>query len=376
MKSPFRFPSIRWVLSWVLILGLFLELGLRIATAWKEPKGRFIWMLGKNRLEIMGQRDGYRFFTGRKNRTVEYGPLRIDFNNLGYRSREREILPKTPDRFRIACFGDSVTLGQHQNEYENTWPGALEVLVNETPASKRVEVLNFGMAHYTYSTNLVNLALIGEYVEPDIVVFLIGPNDFVCLYTREYEPDGSHDGQWLLPVADATWGFHPIGDILTKSRVGNLLYGTAARLLVALEATRLFNFKLSEENLPPRLEKMGDHIGTLCALSKALGATPVLCTYIYDEQRLREARGKNTDAFLGVLADVDDTLREVASRKGAVLVEAKDQMKDRPEYFLDDFHLSDEGGRKFARILMEGLRDRGLLPPGASTEAAKREGGD
>jgi lysophospholipase L1-like esterase len=368
MKFQLRCPSIRWILSWVLILGLFLELSLRLVTAWKEPKGRFMWMLSRNSLQEMGQRDGYRFFTGRKNQRVEYGNIRIDFNNLGYRSTQPEILPKGEDLFRIACFGDSVTLGQGQNEYENTWPGAVEHLVNDPPLSKRVEVLNFGMAHYTYTTNLVNLVLIGEYIQPDIVVFLIGPNDFVCLYTREYEPDGSHDGQWLLPVADATWGFHPIGNILKHSRVCNLVYGSAGRFLVFLEATRLFNFGLSEENLPPRLEKMADHLATLCTLSKALGATPVLCTYIYDEKRLLEIRGEE---FVSVLEDVDDTLREVAKEKGAILVEANDQMKDHREYFLDDFHLSARGGRAFAQILLKGLRDHDLLPPGGSTVPAQ-----
>lgn len=368
MKFQLRCPSIRWILSWVLILGLFLELSLRLATAWKEPKGRFMWMLGRNSLQEMGQRDGYRFFTGRKSHRVEYGNIRIDFNNLGYRSTQPEILPKGEGLFRIACFGDSVTLGQYQKEYENTWPGAFEHLVNDPPLSKRVEVLNFGMAHYTYSTNLVNLALIGEYVRPDIVVFLIGPNDFVCLYTRDYEPDGSHDGQWLLPVADATWGFHPIGNILKRSRVCNLVYGSAGRFLLFLEATRLFNFRLSAENLPPRLEKMADHLATLCALAKALGATPVLCTYIYDEERLIEVRGEE---FLSVLDDVDNTLREVAKEKGAILVEANDQMKDHPEYFIDDFHLSDTGGRRFAQILLKKVRDHDLLPPGASAGPAQ-----
>ncbi len=373
MKFRFQCPSIRRTLSWVLVLGLFLELSLRLVTAWKEPKGRFMWMLGKNRLEVMGERDGYRFFTGRKGQRVEYGSLRIDFNNLGYRSTRREILPKDETLFRIACFGDSVTLGQHQREYENTWPGAVERIANDPPLSKNVEVLNFGMAHYTYSTNLVNLALIGEYIKPDVVVYLIGPNDFVCLYTRDYEPDGSHDGQWLLPIADATWGFHPIGNILKHSRVCNLLYGSAARFLVFLEATRLFNFGLSEENLPPRLEKMADHLATLCTLSRALEATPVLCTYLYDEKRLIQYRG---EAFLSVLDHVDDTIRGVARRKGALLVEANDRMKDHPEYFIDDFHLSAKGGREFARILAEALREHALLPPATVPHAVHHHSTD
>jgi lysophospholipase L1-like esterase len=373
MRLRFRWPSIRWILSWALLLGLFIELSLRLVTAWKEPRGRFMWMLGKNRLEIMGQRDGYRFFTGRKGQRVEYGGLRIDFNNLGYRSARMEILPKSEDLFRIGCFGDSVTLGQHQRDYGDTWPGAVERLANDPPLAKRVEVLNFGMAHYTYSTNLVNLALIGEYVKPDIVVFLVGPNDFVCLYTRAYEPDGSHDGQWLLPIADATWGFHPVGNVLKHSRVGNLLYGSAARFIVFLEATRLFNLKLSEENLAARLERMADHLTTFCNLSRALGATPVLCTYLYDEKRLLEARGEG--AF-SVLHAVDATLRGVAKKTGAILVEGKDAMKDHPAYFLDDFHLSDRGGSRFAGILVKALGDHDLLPGQPVTGPAQPQSTD
>jgi lysophospholipase L1-like esterase len=360
MRFQFRNASIRRILSWALILGLFFELSLRIATAWKEPRGRFMWMLGKNRLQLMGQRDGYRFFTGRKGQTVELGSVRIDFNDLGYRSKQKEILRKDPKAFRIACFGDSVTLGQYERDYGNTWPGAIERILSDPPLSKKVEVFNFGMAHYTYTTNLVNLALIGEYLQPDIVIFLIGPNDFVCLYTRDYAPDGSHDGQWLLPIADATWGFHPIGRILQHSRVCNLLYGTAARVVLLLDASKRFNFKLSEENLPPRLEKMGDHLATFCALSKALGAAPVLCTYLYNEKRLLEVRGKD---FRPVLDGIDETLRRVAEKEGALLVEAKNEMKDHPEFFLDDFHLTARGGGEFARIVVRALEDKGLLPP-------------
>ena len=142
--------------------------------------------------------------------------------------------------------------------------------------SKEMEVLNFGMAHYTCTpntTNRVNLALIGEYIKPDIVVFLIGPNDFVCLYPRGYEPDGSHDGQWLLPIDAAIRGFRPIGNILKHSRVCSLVSGSIRKLLVFLEAAKLFHYRLSEENLLSRPEKMADHLTFFCALSRALGAT-------------------------------------------------------------------------------------------------------
>ena len=344
----------------MLILGLFAELSLRVVTAWKEPEGSFMWMLGKNRLQILGQRDGYRFFTGRKGEVVEHGSIRIAFNDLGYRSTAQEILPKSKGVFRVACFGDSVTLGQYEKDYVHTWPGAIEHILTDSALSQEVEVLNFGMAHYTYTTNLVNLALVGEYLQPDITIFLVGPNDFVCLYTRDYTTDGSHDGQWLLPIADAAWGFHPIGNILQHSRVCNLIYGLGGGLLLFLDATKRFNFKLSEENLAPRLEKMGHHLATFCTLSKALDATPVLCTYLYDEKRLIEIRGKD---FRPVLDAIDNTIRKVAEKQRAILVEANQEMKDHGDYFLDDFHLTAKGGGKLAQILVETLKNNGLLPP-------------
>ncbi len=357
--EPSRRRSLRWILSYLLIAGLFCELALRLVTAWKEPHGRFMWMLGRNRLEVMGQRDGYRFFTGKKNRRIEYGSIRIDFNNLGYRSTRREILPKPKDVFRVACFGDSVTFGQYERDYGGTWPGAMERILSERPSGKRIEVLNFGMAHYSYTTNLVNLALIGEYVLPDIVIYLIGPNDFISLYAKEYAPDGSHDGQWLLPIMEATWGFHPIGNLLKHSRVCNLLYGTATKFVLFLEASKLFNFHLTEEALPPRLEKMELHLRSFCAFSKALGAVPVLCTYLYDSRRLARTRG---EGFRKVLDRIDETVRKVADEEGAVLVEGNDRMTDHPEYFLDDFHLKTEGGKVFASIVVDRLLAEGLLP--------------
>jgi lysophospholipase L1-like esterase len=151
--------------------------------------------------------------------------------------------------------------------------------------------------------------------------------------------------------------------------VCNLVFGSIAKFLVFLDAARLFNFHLSEENLAVRLEKMGDHLTTICTLSRALGATPVLCTYLYDEQWLRRSRGEE---FLAVLDRIDDTIQDVAEETGAVLVEANDQMKGHPEYFLDDFHLNAEGGKKFAEILVKGLEDKNLLPQGTTGPGTTR----
>ena len=63
-----------------------------------------------------------------------------------------------------------------------------------------------------------------------------------------------------------------------------------------------------------------------------------------------------------MLGQIDRTIRDVAEQTGAILVEANDQMKGHPEYFLDDFHLNADGGNKFAQILVKGLEEHNLLP--------------
>jgi len=359
MKPRTPWQTLRWVLSLLLLAGLFVELALRAATAWKEPKGRFTWMLGKNRLEVLAERDGYRFFTGRKNTTVEFGPMHFEFNNLGYRSRSKEIRPKTGDKFRVACFGDSVTFGQYDRDFYETWPGAVERLLRDQETSKEIEVINFGMAHYTYVTSLVNLALIGSYVRPDIVIFLIGPNDFISLYIKDYAEDGTQDGTWLLPITDFVWGFHPVGTLVDRSRVGALIHGALVKGLLLLHAKAVFTLEPSEEQIRSRLEIMGRHLATICALSRSIGAMPVLCTYVYDEARLVQTRGAR---FPPVLEAIDETIRTAAGREQAVLVEANSRMKTHPEYFRDDFHLSPKGSEVFARCVVESLAGRGLLP--------------
>ena len=330
-------------------------------------------MLGKNQLEVLAERDGHRFFTGKKGARVEFGPMRFDFNNLGYRSTNPEILPKDTDVFRVACFGDSVTFGQYERDYYDTWPGAIERALHACDTTKKVEVLNFGMAHYTHTTNLVNLALIGTYVQPDIVIFLIGPNDFMCLYTRDYAPDGSHDGKWLLPIADAVWGFHPIASILNRSRVCALIYGYASKGILLLDEMKLFNLHPSDETFMRHLEIMERHLASICDVAKGLGAVPVLCTYVYNEAALLNIRGEQ---FPPVLKGIDESVRRVASREGAVVVEANDRMKSHADYFRDDFHLTAIGGKVFAGIIIDVLKQQGLLPLDPDVEGAEPRGSE
>ncbi len=359
MKSLTAQRTAHWIVSLLLVIGLFVELGLRFLTAWKEPKGRFTWMLGKNRLEVLGERDGYRFFTGRKNATVDFGPMHFEFNNLGYRSRRTQILPKREHEYRIACFGDSVTLGQYDRDFYDTWPGSIEKHLNTFELTKEVEVLNFGMAHYTYVTSLVNLTLLGTYVMPDIVIFLIGPNDFLSLFIKEYAVDGTQDGAWLLPITDLVWGFHPLGNIIDRSRVGALLHGALAKGLLLLHTKSVFIADPSSETIQSRLEIMERHLSTICAFSNSIAAVPVLCTYVYDEQRLIAARGER---FRALLDAIDTTIRTAAAREGALVVEAKDRMKHHPEYFRDDFHLSAHGSDVFARCVIDVLQRHAVLP--------------
>ncbi len=370
MKSKSNRVSFRAVFAWLLIIGLLFELSIRLITAWWEPTEGFTWMLGSERLSETTERDLHRMFTGKKGQRVEYGPISIDFNDLGYRSSKREIPPKGEGVFRVVCFGDSVTFGAYEHDYEGTWPGAMEEILRGLTWQGEIEVLNFGMNHYTVATNLMNLSLLGEYLQPDLVIYLFGPNDITSLYLRGYAVDGSHENPFVFPILDAVWGFHPLIDILKHSRVCNFLYVCATKFVLLMNVNKTFNFQLSQESILDRLETMSLHISTFCSLSRSLGATPVICAPVYDRERLVKARGNSLDPLIETM---EGFFGRLGRAQETIVIEAQDQMKDVHDSFRDDFHLNTRGARQFAEIMIRELNHHNLLPEGSVDLAARRK---
>lgn len=98
-------------------------------------------------------------------------------NSLGYRDREHAVEPAA-GVFRIACLGDSHTMGQGVRS-EDVFPVRLEQLLNEGHDPARYEVLNFG--HSGYDTHQERLVYEREAAtfQPQVVLVCMTENDDV-----------------------------------------------------------------------------------------------------------------------------------------------------------------------------------------------------
>lgn len=99
---------------------------------------------------------------------------RIALNGEGFRSAP--FRKKQLGQVRIACIGDSWTFGMNVDQ-DRMYPARLDALLKDRPATRNVEVLNFGILGYTSFQGLRLLKSRVLDLEPDVLVIGFGMND-------------------------------------------------------------------------------------------------------------------------------------------------------------------------------------------------------
>jgi lysophospholipase L1-like esterase len=103
------------------------------------------------------------------------GPVEYRINADGFRGPLR-ARPKAPGTFRILVLGDSLAFGYGVAESES-FPAALEALLEERIPSAAVEVVNLGVGGYNPFNEAALLADVGVSYEPDLVLVQFCIND-------------------------------------------------------------------------------------------------------------------------------------------------------------------------------------------------------
>ncbi len=154
-------------LSLLLSLGA-LELGIRLidplGISYYEQAGDYV----RDKLA-----DDQLIFRHKPSWETRYGPVRVSYNEQGL--RDRAILPKNKDEYRVLALGDSVTFGWGVDQ-DRTFAARLEPLLQER-LHRPVRVINSGVGGYNTVQEVTYFKRDGVALQPDLVLLTYVQND-------------------------------------------------------------------------------------------------------------------------------------------------------------------------------------------------------
>ncbi|MBL8863511.1 MAG: SGNH/GDSL hydrolase family protein [Planctomycetes bacterium] len=116
-------------------------------------------------------------------RSAPHASQQVSHNSLGFRGKETSW-EKPPGTYRIVTTGGSSVYGQSESSDAAVWSQRLEDMLQAARPGTRIEVVNLGVSGWSSHEMLVNLALRGLDLSPDLVIVYEAINDMRCaLYT-------------------------------------------------------------------------------------------------------------------------------------------------------------------------------------------------
>jgi len=292
-------------------------------------------------------------FTGVPNRAYDAWlryPYATELVNLRYRTnsygfRTREFTPKQPGTFRVLCFGGSTTFGVGPEG--TTWPEVLEEELKRRFPGRAFEVFNLGQDTASSAFSVVNLALVGVHLEPDLVIVYQCANDLAALGYKgartdyahrlkdfSYPPSvGMHLPRWVFHSRLVTVVCHAI-----DTRLG--AYDLFSNSLIPAEKS---------ENPYEGEQAFLSNLRTLVEISRGYGAKAILSTFhSYDD----------VEAY----RYFNPKIRAIARELGVPLCDQAGLIPHHDKaYHIDDIHFTVVGRQAMAKNYADLIEAEGLV---------------
>lgn len=272
----------------------------------------------------------------------------IAINSLGFRGPEI-ALPKPDGTLRIAFLGASTTFCAEVPSNDLVWPHlVIEELKRQYPGTD-FDYVNAAVPGYSTEESLRNLEARVAPLDPDVVLFYEATNDLSGDTRRMAKESGL-----LVANPDET-------SALAEWSVLWFLLEKNWKVRRWQEAARVGDSRLSFD---PRELSRGfeDRLDALVARAQEEAPVVALATFSHhvrreqsDEEKLRAS---NTSLYYmpymtveGLLEGFDEynrVIREVASRRGAILVDGEDEIPGDTVHFADSVHFTEAGCRRMA----------------------------
>lgn len=124
-------------------------------------------------------------------------------NREGMRDRDHEVI-KPPDAFRIACLGDSVTVG-HGVRRTESYPALLESFLGQLDLPIRAEVFTFATSGWSTLQEAAAYELLARKYRPDQAFLGVCLNDVAEMHNNLTEPPPALVSFLLRSSAMARW---------------------------------------------------------------------------------------------------------------------------------------------------------------------------
>lgn len=285
----------------------------------------------------------------------------VSINSLGFRGPETTI-PKPRGTIRLAFLGGSTTYCAEVSGNHAVWAH----LVTESLSFRYPEIafdyVNGGVPGYTTQESLRNLEFRIAQLEPDLIVIYHGTNDLSGDTRRLAEEQGLSNGRPGATSLLAEWS--TLWFLLEKN------WTVYQRQANARRGDNRLEFQPSELSAPFR-----QRLATLVRRAKEVAPAVALVTFSHrvrheqsDEEKLHAS---NTSLYYmpymsveGLLEGFDEynrVIRDVAIHQAVILAEAGESIPGNEENFVDSVHLTDEGARRIADLVVQALTTADLF---------------
>ena len=291
------------------------------------------------------------------------GDGRVRINSKGFRGAEFDA-QKADRVYRIFAVGDSATFGLAGELCP--YPAQLERRLNRPAAGRRFEVINAGVEGYNSRDALTVLERDIVRYQPDMVTLYIGWNDMMK---------------------------HDPGNPGASERFARLSYVLYDVYLIKLWRKMMFSylrarFQSVETELPAEAARVYDgytpyvfkeNLERMIDVSSKAGARVVLLTLPSPLQP--EMSGSeiaklyfpyythNLKVFHLIYSKYNDTIREVAQRRGLPLLDLQASLDGRGDLFFDTAHMECEGHAVVAEQFTSLFERMGVVTPATGAAA-------
>jgi lysophospholipase L1-like esterase len=275
----------------------------------------------------------------------------------GFRSGVDIPVVRTRPTIRIAFVGGSTTASGPSAGHLGSYPNLIDARLSR--AGVPIEVINGGGIAWSSAENLVQYALVIQDYAPDWVVIHQGANDVQARLYPTFRPDYGH---YRRPAAS-----------VRPSRLDRVLTRYSDLYVWLLQRERTIPSDLDGAvnlPLPPGRERRLNPVGVatfrrnthnLIHLATARGARVLLTTESHNRRP-----GANDEARHALREGMDEAnaaIRDLAHELGLPLADTEAALETHPELFIDYVHVTLEGNRLKARVILRELARAGLGRP-------------